>query len=77
MRTNEFDCVVIGGGHAEGFFESWANLYSRFGRVMDAKIRGKDLDIWYPDIEAGIAGLEFIEACVESDKNGSSWVEVG
>jgi predicted dehydrogenase len=73
----EADFGRIGGGHAEGFFESWANLYSRFGRVMDAKIRGKDLDIWYPDIEAGIAGLEFIEACVESDKNGSSWVEVG
>ncbi len=66
----------IGAGHAEGFFESWANLYSRFAQAMDAKINNETIDIWYPDIEAGIAGLEFLEACVTSSDNGSTWIDV-
>jgi hypothetical protein len=68
----------IGGGHAEGLFESWANLYHRFGLAMQAKIVGDDTlaeNLWYPGIDAGINGVKFLEKCVESADNGSVWVD--
>jgi predicted dehydrogenase len=68
----------IGAGHAEGLFESWANLYHRFGLAMHAKIVGDDSlaeNLWYPGIDAGIAGVKFLEKCVESADNGSVWVD--
>lgn len=68
----------IGSGHAEGLFESWANLYHRFGLAMYAKIVGDDSladDLWYPGIDAGINGVKFLEKCVESADNGSVWVD--
>jgi len=68
----------IGAGHAEGLFESWANLYHRFGLAMQAKIVGDDSlaeNLWYPGIDAGINGVKFLEKCVESADNGSIWVD--
>ncbi len=71
----ESDFNRIGGGHNEGFFESWANLYSRFAQVMAAKNEGRDIDLWYPNVDDGISGISFIEACVESSDNGAIWVD--
>jgi predicted dehydrogenase len=68
----------IGAGHAEGLFESWANLYHRFGLAMHAKIVGDDSlaeNLWYPGIDAGIEGVRFLEKCVESADSGSVWVD--
>ena len=68
----------IGGGHAEGLFESWANLYHRFALAMQAKIVGDASlaeNLWYPGIDAGINGVKFLEKCVESADNGSVWVD--
>ena len=68
----------IGAGHAEGLFESWANLYHRFGLAMQAKIISDDSladNLWYPGIDAGINGVKFLEKCVESADNGSIWVD--
>lgn len=66
----------IGGGHAEGLFEAWANLYRRFAVAMDAANNGEEYgDFWYPDVEAGAAGVKWIEKCVESANNGEVWVK--
>jgi predicted dehydrogenase len=68
----------VGGGHAEGYFESWANLYHRFALVMDATNRGDTEtanSIWYPGIEAGIDGVRLCEKCVESADNRAAWVD--
>lgn len=68
----------IGGGHPEGLFEAWSNLYWRFAVAMDAANR-KDSeflkDFWYPDINAGFEGVRWIENCVRSADNGSVWVD--
>lgn len=67
----------IGAGHPEGFFESWANLYHRFGLAIDAIDRGDRLTtkgIWYPGIDAGIQGVRLCEACAESADADSGWV---
>ncbi len=68
----------IGGGHAEGLFEAWSNLYDRFCRAMIAKDQ-KDKetlsDLWYPNILDGARGIQFIEKCIQSAEEGSSWVK--
>ncbi len=65
----------IGGGHPEGLFEAWSNLYSRFAQAMTAADQGKIVDFWYPDIHAGIEGVRWVENCVRSAENGAVWVE--
>lgn len=66
----------IGGGHPEGLFEGWSNLYARFALAMDAADRGGTLEnMWYPDIKAGVEGVRWVENCVRSADNGAVWVE--
>lgn len=80
---NEDDLVNnnrMGGGHAEGLFEAWVTLYTRFGQAMDKVNKGADVsevmeNFWFPSIIDGAKGVHFIEACVESADNGSKWVE--
>lgn len=73
-------CDRIGGGHAEGLFESWANLYNRFGQAMDMADAGQQVeDIiakhWYPNVFDGSEGVRFLEHCVKSSDAGSIWVQ--
>ena len=65
----------IGGGHAEGLFEAWANLYRRFSFAMADADKGAYGDFWYPSVEAGAQGVKWIEKCVESADNGAVWVD--
>ena len=65
----------IGGGHAEGLFESWSNLYRRFAIAMDNADTKEYGDFWYPDGHAGETGIRWLEKCVESAENGSKWVD--
>lgn len=68
----------IGGGHPEGLFEAWSNLYRRFAIAMDASDRGdvKFLDsFWYPDVHAGQIGVNWVEHCVKSADAGGAWVD--
>jgi predicted dehydrogenase len=66
----------IGGGHPEGLFEAWSNLYTRFAKAMVAADSGEMFDeIWYPGIEAGVEGVRWVENCVRSADNGAVWVE--
>lgn len=68
----------MGGGHAEGLFESWANLYYRFGKAIHAVEENNQEvknNLWYPNVNDGAEGVKFIEKCVESADNGSIWVK--
>ncbi|MDU2495452.1 MAG: Gfo/Idh/MocA family oxidoreductase [Klebsiella grimontii] len=68
----------IGGGHPEGLFEAWSNLYRRFAIAMDATDRRDSAlleNFWYPDAKAGALGVHWVESCVRSADNGASWVE--
>ena len=55
-------------------FEAWANLYRRFAVAMQGTDHNEYGDFWYPSVEAGAQGIKWIEKCVESAENGSSWV---
>ncbi len=63
------------GGHAEGLFEAWSNLYRRFAIAMAGADSSEYGDFWYPDIEAGANGIKWLEKCVESADNGAKWVD--
>lgn len=68
----------IGGGHPEGLFEAWSNLYLRFGIAMNRAIQGGTVgeeDFWYPDVRAGYEGVKFVNTCVQSADQGAIWVE--
>lgn len=68
----------LGALHEEGLSESWANIYLKFARAIDAKNRGDEeflKTFVYPDINAGLEGVRWIENCVRSANNGSSWVD--
>ena len=65
-------------GHPEGWLEAMGNLYRSFTECVEAKQAGNfapDM-IDYPTIDDGAEGLAFIEACLESNKNGNIWVDV-
>lgn len=65
----------IGGGHPEGLFESWSNLYTKFAHAIDKCDKGEAVDFWYPDVHAGVLGVKWVDKCVESANNDSKWVE--
>ena len=70
----------MGGGHAEGLFESWATLYTRFGVAMDRVNKGENVadvmdQYWFPNVIDGAKGVHFIENCVRSADGGSAWVD--
>lgn len=75
-ECNEYE--RLGALHAEGLAESWANIYLKFAIAMDAKNRGDDKtlnNVIYPDLEAGVEGVQWIENCVRSANEGSAWVD--
>ena len=65
-------------GHPEGWLEAMGNLYRSFTECIAAKQDGSFASemIDYPTIDDGAGGLAFIEACLESNRNGNIWVEV-
>ncbi|KAB2885505.1 MAG: Gfo/Idh/MocA family oxidoreductase [Albidovulum sp.] len=67
----------IGGGHPEGLFESWATMYERFARAIEAANEGRAPDpaLRYPDAAAGVAGVRWVENCVRSADAGGIWVD--
>lgn len=65
-------------GHPEGWFEAMGNLYRSFAECVQAKAEGSFTEsmIDYPTIHEGAEGLAFVEACLESNRNGNVWVEL-
>lgn len=64
----------IPGGHPEGFLEAFANLYSDFADLIEAKRDGKDSGpALVPDVGAGVQGVQFVETAVASANNGGVW----
>lgn len=67
----------IGGGHPEGIFESWATMYERFARAIEAANEGRapDPGLRYPDAAAGVSGVRWVENCVRSADAGGIWID--
>lgn len=66
-------------GHPEGYLEGFANLYRNFVnhiRAVESGTAPNPLDMDYPTIEEGVAGMAFIEAVVASSANNAAWTSL-
>ena len=62
----------IPGGHPEGYLEGFATVYREAATLI--RSGGKVADSLLPTVSDGLAGMEFIEACLESSRSNSAWV---
>jgi predicted dehydrogenase len=68
----------IPGGHPEGYFAAFANIYSTFANALLKKKAREALteaDMDFPGLEEGIQGVKFIGKCVESSQEGAIWLD--
>lgn len=73
------ETVRLPAGHPEGFYEAFANIYRNFLAALGEKKSGSDVDpedFDYPSVHAGVQGVKFINACVDSSESGSEWVKL-
>ena len=66
-------------GFPEGLIEAWANLYTEFAIAVAARRDSVLLPPDYlclPDVRDGADGVRFIEASVQSNTRGGSWVRI-
>ena len=66
-------------GHPEAFFEAFANNYLNFADTVKANIEGKKpnkLALDFPGVEAGLRGMQFLEALVASSKSKQKWTKI-
>lgn len=70
------DSVRTPPGHPEGYLEAFANIYRDFIADVRRSADDKAPVANYPGIEAGLRGMRFVAAAVESSNRGAEWVEV-
>ncbi|MEZ4695419.1 MAG: Gfo/Idh/MocA family oxidoreductase [Rhodothermales bacterium] len=64
-------------GHPEAFIEAFANIYRAAARTIAARKAGQKpaaLDLDFPTVQDGAAGVHFIHAAVRSSKAGG-WID--
>jgi predicted dehydrogenase len=67
----------VGAGHANGYFESWANIYSDIADVIAARLMGREPDplaLQFPTVVDGAQGVRFIDAAMRSAERNGAWV---
>ncbi|HSY05674.1 MAG TPA: Gfo/Idh/MocA family oxidoreductase [Steroidobacteraceae bacterium] len=63
-------------GHPEGYLEAFANIYRGFIRDVRRVASGEPPLRDYPGVHAGLRGLRFVAAAVESSRAGTVWLSV-
>lgn len=66
-------------GHPEGYLAAFANVYQSFARAVQDFKPGRKTDVAkydFPDVNDGLRGMAFIEACVKSSKQKQKWVPI-
>ncbi len=65
----------IAGGHPEGFFEAFANIYNdAFDEMILRETGGARSEVkLYPSVRDGATGVRFVEACQASSNARGSW----
>ena len=68
----------IPAGHPEGYLEAFATLYSEAAHLVRNSNYGISLPegIDVPDINAGLDGMRFINACIISSKLNAKWTSL-
>lgn len=66
-------------GHPEGYLEGFANIYSGIADAIEAVQGGNPLPpeaALLPGIQAGLDGMAFINACVQSSAKNAAWTKL-
>jgi predicted dehydrogenase len=66
-------------GHPEGFFESFANIYTEVAEAILAKSEGRPYikdELGFPDASDGVRGVAFVESAMRSFASGGVWTGV-
>jgi predicted dehydrogenase len=66
-------------GHPEGFFESFANIYTEVAEAILAKSEGRAYtkdELGFPDASDGARGVAFVESAMRSFASGGIWTGV-
>jgi len=66
-------------GHPEGFFESFANIYTEVAEAILAKSEGRSYvkdELGFPDASDGARGVAFVESAMRSYASGGVWTGV-
>ena len=63
-------------GHPEGYLEAFATIYSEAAEAIQARREGRAVDqnVFYPTVQDGLKGVQFVDACVRSSVRNSAWV---
>lgn len=79
LEGEEVSRFRLPAGHPEGFVEALGQLYVDFARRIDASRAGRmpsREDLLLPVGDDGVRGLQFIEAVLDSDRNGNRWTSL-
>ena len=66
-------------GHPEAFLEAFANIYANAMRTIGARLAGEApdaLDLDFPSVDDGLAGVRFIQSALASGRR-ADWVPLG
>ena len=66
-------------GHPEGFVEAFASIYANIADTIRAAKQGQTpspLQADFPDGQAGLRGLLFIEAVIKSNQSEAKWTQL-
>lgn len=77
MSESVASATRIPPGHPEGYLEGFANLYKDAADVIRARQAGKEVASLVPGISDGLAGVQFVDACVRSSARNAAWVKLG
>ncbi len=69
----------IPSGHPEGYLEAFAQLYTDLAEQITARRENRAASpesLLVPGVADGIAGVQFINAAIESSRRGSAWVAI-
>lgn len=69
----------IPSGHPEGYLEAFATLYASAAdaiRAVESGASREDAMGLLPGIADGMAGMNFVRACVESSRGNAAWVRL-
>lgn len=61
-------------GHPEGYLEGFANIYSEAADAIRAAQAGQTPATLLPGVQDGLAGVQFVDACVRSSARNAAWV---
>ena len=69
----------IPSGHPEGLIIAFANIYKNIITAIIQKKAGEEIvgaGLDFPDVEAGMDGVKFVHAVIESSNSGTAWVNL-